>query len=139
MTTWHVYQFRSDTELLYVGQTRWLNQRLSQHKCRKAWWSEVTEVRVEEFVTEDEARQREKVIWASERPKYNQVNPFRTVEEWRERQREAERKYERKPHRRQAQRKYQRTAEYRQRAQQRKRSSRMRLQRRWQQDGPGLF
>src|SRR5215813_7760844 len=82
-TTWHVYQFRSDTELLYVGYTRRPDQRLRQHKHEKPWWPEVTDIRWEEFATEGEARQREKELWAAEHPKYNQMSPFKTEEEFR--------------------------------------------------------
>ena|SRR6266568_1582230 len=96
MTTWHVYQLRSATELLYVGHTRELPKRLSAHRCGKPWWPEVTDVHSEEFGSEDEARQCEKVIWASERPKYNKVSPFLTEEELHIRRRE----YEQRPERR---------------------------------------
>lgn len=79
---WHVYQLHSDTELLYVGNSRWLTNRLGWHRRNQPWWPEVTGVRSEEFASEDEARQREKEVWASERPKYNKYNPFRTVDEF---------------------------------------------------------
>jgi len=82
METWHVYQLRSDTELLYVGYTRQqLKRRLGEHRRLKLWWPEVTEIRSEQFGTEDEARQREKEVWAAERPKYNKYSPFVTAEE----------------------------------------------------------
>lgn len=87
----HVYQLRSDTELLYVGHARRLKQRLGQHRVQKPWWPEVTEVLSEEFATKDEAILREKEIWASGRPKYNRVSPFRTDEEWAEHNHEYER------------------------------------------------
>lgn len=81
METWHVYRLRSDTELLYVGYTRRLKLRLADHRRNKPWWPEVTATQLEEFTTEDQARQREKEIWASESPKYNKQNPFMTTEE----------------------------------------------------------
>src|SRR5258708_4385222 len=73
---WYVYQFRSNTHLLYVGYTRYLKRRLGQHRRLKPWWPEVTEVRSEEFSTEDEARRREKELWADGQPKYNRHSPF---------------------------------------------------------------
>jgi len=80
METW-VYQLCSDTELLYVGKSYSLHKRLLGHRRTQPWWPEVTEIRKEQFATEDEARQREKEIWASGRPKYNKVSPLRTREE----------------------------------------------------------
>ena len=53
METWHVYQLRSDSELLYVGHARRLKIRLDQHRQQKPWWPEVTEVHSEEFATKD--------------------------------------------------------------------------------------
>jgi predicted GIY-YIG superfamily endonuclease len=85
---WHVYQLHGDAGLLlYVGYSRWLKQRLAAHRRTKPWWPEVTNVQAEEFATEDEARQREKEIWAGGQPRYNQRNPFRTQEETRRRAR----------------------------------------------------
>src|SRR5438552_1923722 len=101
MATWHVYQFRSETELLYVGYTRQLKTRLGQHKRDKPWWPEVTDVRAEEFTTEDEARRREKELWADRRPKYNRKSPFQTKEELREYHRKWARKYREIPENRQ--------------------------------------
>ena len=158
MVTWHVYQLRSDTELLYVGYSRKLKDRLSQHRRTKPWWLEVTEIRSEEFATEDEARQREKEIWATERPKYNKVNPFLTPEEEREREARQEREWA-AAHRegcrescrrwyarnREAkllyQREYNQKPEVRARARARWQGLRgiPRRQRGWKQDGPGLF
>jgi hypothetical protein len=96
----------------------------------------VTGTRSEVFGTEDGARQREKEIWATERPKYNKHNPFRTVGEYREywrrhnkspKVRERNRARDRTPERREQNRKTgaARTRRYR--------------ARRWQQPGPGLF
>lgn len=151
--TWHVYQFRSDTELLYVGHTRWLKQRFQQHKRSKPWWSEVTDIRSEEFATEDDARLREKEIWRADRPKYNRVSPFMTPEEQREQGRLNAREYRaalppdvRTAHRkRNADRERERRAtdpEYRERMRQFDRERNRRGRRsaeRWQQTGPGLF
>ena len=144
MQTWHVYQLRSDTELLYVGYSRQLKTRMRQHRLEKPWWPEVTDVRSEEFATEDEARQREKELWASEQPKYNQVNPFLTPEEELQRNREKVRKQRQKPGFKQYQREYnqlprtrQRKREYARRKYARRGASG--LGKRWQQTGPGLF
>ena len=92
MSTWYVYQLLSATELLYVGNSRWLKERLGEHRRGKSWWPEVTDIRSEEFATEDEARQREKELWAGGRPKYNQASPFRTEEELRAYRRQIDRR-----------------------------------------------
>ena len=151
METWHVYQLHSDTELLYVGYTRWLKRRLRDHRREKPWWPEVIEVRSEEFATEDEARQREKELWVDGRPKYNKNSPFRTVEEqavymranvkrWRREHPEQFRKYEQNrmatPEYREARLAYQR--EWRKRGR-RPTTVAGRRAVRWQQSGPGLF
>ena len=151
METW-VYQLHSDTELLYVGKSYSLHKRLAKHRQDKPWWPEVTEIRKEQFATEDEARQREKELWATERPKYNRYSPLRTREEAlqidRERQqrrrqdpgvKENNRKYDRKYQRERA-----RTdVEYRERmrksSREWKRKYRVGTGKRWQQEGPGLF
>lgn len=158
MDTWYVYQLHSDTEFLYVGHTRELRRRLGQHRRTKSWWAEVTGVRSEEFASEDEARQREKELWADGHPKHNRVNPFRTTEE-RKAKRRAQERIWLAAHREQAraacrdwyarnaeaQRAYQR--EYKKRPEVRAREHERwirlrgvpRRSKRWQQPGPGLF
>jgi predicted GIY-YIG superfamily endonuclease len=140
--TWHVYQFRSETsELLYVGYSRWLTRRISTHRREKSWWPEVAHISSEAFFTEEEARQREKEIWASEQPKYNRQSPFLTPEEIRFQKRarntssaaiEYRREYNKSEKARDAQHKYSRTAK-------RLAVVRRYRARRWQQSGPGLF
>ena len=146
METWHVYQLRSDTELLYVGYTRRLKRRLSDHRRTKPWWPEVTQTPTEEFATEDAARQRERELWEGARPKYNRNSPFRTSEEaarlqrarvkrWKhahpERRREYERRYLADPVNRETRRAADR---------ERKRPTTVAGRRaRWQQPGPSLF
>jgi predicted GIY-YIG superfamily endonuclease len=148
MDTWHVYQLHSDTEFLYVGYTRELQRRLSQHRRTKPWWPEVTDIRSEEFGTEDEARQREKEIWAAESPKYNRANPFLTTEERKANRRAQEKRWV-AAHREQARAAcrayYARNAEAL-RAKARENHQRPEVRererersKRWQQPGPGLF
>ncbi len=150
METWNVYQLRSETELLYVGYTRQrLKRRLGEHRRTKLWWPEVTQTRSEQFGTEDDARQREKEIWAAERPKYNRISPFLTAEEraadgrkrvreWMaahpERRREYDRRYA--AANRDVIRAYRRDWDRRNRP---TTVTGRRLGRRWQQSGPGLF
>jgi predicted GIY-YIG superfamily endonuclease len=159
MTIWHVYQLHSDTELLYVGYTRQrLQARLGQHRRKKPWWPEVTDIRSEEFATEDEARQREKELWADGQPKYNLLSPFQTDEErraqdraytkmWARTHREASREscrgwYERN---REAKLLYQREYSNRPEVRARERDRWRRLRgvprqaKGWRQTGPGLF
>ena len=137
--TWHVYQLRSDTELLYVGYTRWLKRRFGEHRRGKPWWPEVTRTHAEPFATEDEARQREKELWAAERPKYNKRNPFQTHEERAEIARERTKLWMRANRERYLtyQQKYRAENRDELLAAQRKRNSRG--PRRQQQSGPGLF
>ena len=144
MEMWHVYQLHSDIELLYVGYTRRLKCRLREHARQRPWWPEVTDVQSEGFATEDEARQREKELWAGGRPKYNKHSPFRTQEERREYWRE----YNRSPLGRARDRANKQTLkrqqwqkEYDQSPKRREVVSRYRAKvaRRSQQAGPGLF
>ena len=159
METWHVYQLRSDTELLYVGYTRRLKRRLYEHSRFKTWWSEVTGVNSEKFASEDKARQREKEIWATGQPKYNKRSPFLTDEEhdalsrsrardWRlanpGRKREADREYQRQlmadPEAREAELIRKRDSWQRNKHKRPTTVAGRRLgSRRWQQPGPGLF
>lgn len=129
---WHVYQLRSDTELLYVGYTRRLASRLREHERQKPWWPEVTDVRPEEFTSEDAARQREKELWAAGRPKYNKHSPFRTDEERRAYIARNQPKFDRSPKGRERTRRYNQSAKGR--ARQRRYQAR-----RQGQPGPGLF
>jgi predicted GIY-YIG superfamily endonuclease len=152
METW-VYQFRSSTELLYVGKSYQLKHRLAEHRRKQPWWPEVTEIRTEQFATEDEARRREKEVWAVERPKYNKLSPLRTREEElrdgrearkRRSQRPGIREYDRKWHREYRLARYRTDVEYREsvrkvsRERQRRRRAGLRKPP-WQQEGPGLF
>lgn len=148
--TWHVYQLRSETgELLYVGHSRWLKTRIRQHRNRKTWWPEVARIQSEEFTGETEARLREQEIWVAEQPKYNQVNPFRTLEyelspRTRERRREREYARKRTPEYRAQSREYdrkrgKRTPERLARQREYDRKHQRRTARPWQQEGPGLF
>jgi predicted GIY-YIG superfamily endonuclease len=151
METWHVYQLRSDTELLYVGYTRQpLKRRFGDHRRTKPWWPEITQTQSEQFGTEEAARLREKEIWATEQPKYNKVSPFLTTEErvakarervrlWMrahpERRREYERKYNADPANRVAIRGNSRAWARRNRPT----TVTGRRSGRWRQSGPGLF
>lgn len=148
---WYVYQLRSDTQLLYVGYTRYLKKRIGQHRREKPWWPEVTDTRSEEFTTEDEARQREKEIWAAESPEHNRQSPFVTADEqyaqtrdrvkrWQLQNAERKREYERQylDANYEALRAYHRAWERRNRPTT-VAGRRLGGRRRWQQPGPGLF
>lgn len=144
MSTWHVYQLLSATKLLYVGNSRWLKQRLADHKRDKPWWPEVTEIRSEEFTSEDEARQREKELWAGGRPKYNKVSPFLTEEESREYSRTRQLGRHRKETAEQAYKRHRRSREYMREYNRRPEvveSHRLRYlsRKNQEQPGPGLF
>lgn len=143
---WHVYQLHGAPGLLYVGHTRYLKIRLGQHKRQKPWWPEVTGIQSEEFSSEDDARCREKEIWAIERPKYNRNNPFCTAEEIAagDRRRPRPQSAEAIARRRARDRARDQTPERRKRISKYKYSARAGYgtgtpRKRWRQSGPGLF
>ena len=137
--TWHVYQLRGGTELLYVGYTRRLKRRIGQHKRLKSWWPEVTGVQSEEFATEDAARRREKELWAQGRPKYNRTCPFVTHEEELARKRELDRRPEQIAKKRERTRRYTQSPEGRTVRAAYMRQFRQTRQRGAPQSGPSLF
>ena len=65
--------FDSQGDLLYVGQTCNLNQRIDNHRLSKPWWHEVADCRVE-FLSDqcalDEAERRAVV---TESPRHNKI------------------------------------------------------------------
>lgn len=65
MTHHSVYVFyRQGGDVLYVGCTSRLPERLDQHRVTKPWWKNVTTVTVEHFDNKQDALDRERdLIW----------------------------------------------------------------------------
>lgn len=67
-----LYRFYNDTgRLLYVGITKHLPRRLSEHSWSKNWWTEVMRIDVEHFDDRSDARAAELHAIRTERPEYN--------------------------------------------------------------------
>lgn len=60
--------------LLYVGISKTLMGRMSQHADGKAWWPQVARIDVEHFLSRDAALEAERVAIQSERPLHNVVH-----------------------------------------------------------------
>lgn len=92
----YVYRlFGDNDELLYVGCTAYLAERLATHRQQKPWWREVRRYTATSYWPRAEALKAEWEAIQTERPKYNVVgNPERltatqdyaivTSDEWRE-------------------------------------------------------
>lgn len=67
-----LYRLYDDSnELLYIGITKELQQRLKDHSCHKVWWSEVSLVKVEEHSCRTVLSRAERKAIQNENPKYN--------------------------------------------------------------------
>lgn len=67
-----VYLFHDDLgALLYVGLSVSVGHRLAEHR-HKRWWSQVSRIDVEHYVSRDAASDRERELIASLYPPYNQ-------------------------------------------------------------------
>ena len=64
--------YNSDRDLLYVGITFHLGQRMSYHRHSQPWWSEVAEVVWKPYPTDLCTEAERRVIYYEE-PKYNVV------------------------------------------------------------------
>ena len=64
-------QYADDNSLLYVGISLNAQNRLSQHYKSSAWFTEVTDVKIEWFDTREEALKAEVDAIRSEKPKCN--------------------------------------------------------------------
>lgn len=74
MAITHGYKFYSSTgELLYVGITGNLDQRLHAHRLQKTWWKDVDDINVKVFNTREEAESYERQCIKVECPKYNEL------------------------------------------------------------------
>lgn len=63
--------FNEDGDLLYVGRSIDVLQRLSSHRKVKAWWTDVANVTVTHYDDELEACREEALAIAHEQPRYN--------------------------------------------------------------------
>lgn len=71
--------FDGDGELLYIGATDRLSQRLLVHRA-KCWGSSITRVEIEECGPRREALQREAVAIKREEPKHNVIYNWVRIE-----------------------------------------------------------
>ncbi len=57
-------------DLLYIGMTGALGERLSGHRGSKQWWGEVATIRVEHFASRAEVDRTEAVAIQTEAPRH---------------------------------------------------------------------
>lgn len=79
LTTGHiVYRFyNSSNQLLYVGVTHWLDERMRQHQASKDWWPEVDQslTTTERYLDRGMAMMVEAKAILTEAPRYNTAAP----------------------------------------------------------------
>lgn len=63
--------FDQDRRLLYVGMTVNPGRRMEKHRADKAWWPDVTEIRMEQHSDIDALRAAERAAITAENPVYN--------------------------------------------------------------------
>lgn len=70
----YLYKLYSSTDdLLYVGIAGNIDQRLSNHKAVKTWWTEVDHIELRLFDFREQADQAETECIRTDHPKYNEV------------------------------------------------------------------
>jgi len=70
--------YNLDNELLYVGKSTTAAARIAQHHRGKDWWSDVTDISLQHFDTEETLAVAEIDAIKAERPRYNiQHNDYR--------------------------------------------------------------
>jgi hypothetical protein len=63
--------FDGEGRLLYVGMTINPGRRMDRHRTAKEWWTEVVEIRMEQFPDLDTLRVAERAAIVAEKPRYN--------------------------------------------------------------------
>jgi hypothetical protein len=67
-----VYRLYDDRgDLVYVGLSLRMAERMSQHRMQSDWWESVTRIEIERFPDRCGAEKRERELIAMERPKHN--------------------------------------------------------------------
>lgn len=74
--------YSASGELLYVGVSSRVEQRLGQHRRSKAWFAEVALCTTEDHKHRASAFHAEKKAIAQENPRYNIVRPFWSEPRW---------------------------------------------------------
>jgi len=69
--TWLYRSFGSDSQLLYIGVSSNLRERLRRHRQRAAWWPAAELIRLEPFAMEYLALDAERAAIRAERPQFN--------------------------------------------------------------------
>ena len=70
--------FDADGDLLYVGITRNLNLRLTQHAADKPWWASVARKTLVWYPSRSDAAHAEGKAIREERPQFNVALPYGT-------------------------------------------------------------
>jgi hypothetical protein len=66
-----VYKLYNNNELLYIGITIHIKQRLEEHKLSKKWYVDIDKIYVSEKLTRNEVKIYEIYYITKEKPKYN--------------------------------------------------------------------
>lgn len=75
----HIYRlFNEDGELLYIGRSRNVDRRCTEHKLDKGWWDQVKTITLELVDEHSDPHQCEREAIIAERPLYNHFPAFRT-------------------------------------------------------------
>lgn len=69
----YLYRLFHEDELLYVGITLNIDQRLAAHRTQKTWWNDVTRVGLEMHDSRESADHAETVAIQTENPRYNEA------------------------------------------------------------------
>jgi hypothetical protein len=78
MKTFSYIAYSITAEVLYVGITKSLDQRLAAHQSQKKWWGEVDSVTIKSHSTREEAESWERFAISDLQPKYNALPGVKT-------------------------------------------------------------
>lgn len=70
----YVYLARSGDNVIYVGSTKQVTQRLREHRRDSRWWTDALDVEVEEYPSMKLARAAERRLIRTEHPFHNVTN-----------------------------------------------------------------
>lgn len=73
MRTYLYKAYSSSQELLYVGITHSVDQRLAAHRNQKTWWDDVASLSIETYSSREDAEAQERHQIATLAPKYNEL------------------------------------------------------------------
>lgn len=73
MRTYLYRAYLTPEELLYIGITHSLDQRLAAHRNQKSWWADVSQITIETYDSREDAEAAERHQIATMHPKYNEL------------------------------------------------------------------